>query len=361
MNRKTIPVLLVFVFAATACAAPGNNPPLPQASPTALPVLMLPIATPGQGQQQEEILQKIKLCASDYNRLVEQEKEKGEYETIVLPDGQDGIRFLGDARRKIEAAYRTTQDCIRELNLEYARLYLEIYKVPAVPDDPALRQARRDELLAIFAGTFDVWLEREGRSEDIIYIYDPSSMGSTYLIVGDTFAKSVALEQEYKNISLALSGISQEIISLDSKIISRVDNGLVSVVDVSAFPYYRAEIELTSYETDGNYFTVYSDHHQIIEIIPKVSPLTDELPPVPNFSIDTLEQQARELIALLAPDVKLDELTFVPGEKVRTYFFRWEDRTKPLLDDGMSYPFVQIGFNENGELLNYINTLPLSR
>jgi hypothetical protein len=148
---------------------------------------------------------------------------------------------------------------------------------------------------------------------------------------------------------------------LDSKIISRVDNGLVSVVDVSAFPYYRAEIELTSYETDGNYFTVYSDHHQIIEIIPKVSPLTDELPLVPNFSIDTLEQQARELIALLAPDTNLDGLTFVPGEKIRTYFFRWEDRTKPLLDDGMSYPFVQVSFNENGELLNYINTLSLSR
>lgn len=361
MNLKNILTLLLFICTITACATPENNASLPRASATALPVLMLPTATPGQAQQQEEILQKINLCASGYNCSVEQEKEKGEYEAIVLPDGQEGIRFLGDSRGKIEAAYRATQECIRELNLEYARLYLEIYKVPAVPDDPALQQARRDELLAIFAGTFDVWLEREGRSEDIIYIYDPSSMESTSLIVGDTFAKSVALEQEYKNISLALSGISQEIISLDSKIISSVDNGLVSVVDVSAFPYYRAEIELTSYETDGNYFTVYSDHHQIIEIIPKVSPLTDELPLVPNFSIDTLEQQARELIALLAPDTNLDGLTFVPGEKIRTHFFRWEDRTKPLLDDGMSYPFVQVGFNENGELLNYINTLSLSR
>lgn len=360
MNLKNILIILLLVWTITACAAPENNAPLLQAPATALPVLMLPTATPGQ--QQEEILQKINLCASDYNRLVEQEKEKGEYEAIVFPDGQEGIRFLGDSRGKIEAAYRTTQECVRELNLEYARLYLEIYKkVPAVPDDPALQQARQDELLAIFAGTFDVWLEREGRSEDIIYIYDPSSMESTSLIVGDTFAKSVALEQEYKNIRLALSGISQEMISLDSRIISRIDSGLVSVVDVSAFPHYRAEIELTSYETDGNYFTVYSDHHQIIEIIPKVSPLTDELPLVPNFSIDTLEQQARELIALLAPDTNLDGLIFVPGEKIRTYFFRWEGRTKPLLDDGMSYPFVQVGFNENGELLNYINTLSLSR
>ncbi|MCG2784718.1 MAG: hypothetical protein L6461_06395 [Anaerolineae bacterium] len=212
MNLKNILTLLLFICTITACATPENNAPLPRASATALPVLMS-TTTPNQAQPQEEILQKINLCASDYNRLVEQEKEKGEYETIVLPDGQEGIRFLGDSRGKIEAAFRAAQECTRELNFEYARLYLEIYKVPAVPDDPALRQARRDELLAIFTGTFDVWLEREGRSEDIIYIYDPSSMESTSLIVGDTFAKSVALEQEYKNISLALSGISQKIVS----------------------------------------------------------------------------------------------------------------------------------------------------
>ncbi len=50
MNRKIIPVLLVFIFAATACAAPGNNSLLPQASPTALPVLIQPTATPDPNQ-----------------------------------------------------------------------------------------------------------------------------------------------------------------------------------------------------------------------------------------------------------------------------------------------------------------------
>jgi hypothetical protein len=93
-----------------------------------------------------------------------------------------------------------------------------------------------------------------------------------------------------------------------------------------------------------------------IEIIPKQTPPTSQ-----EGSLTELEVKAREWVALLSPGLNFDNLTPIQDEKVRTYFFRWENQTRPFLDDGKSYPFIQVALNGNGELLNYYNTLPLAR
>jgi len=49
-------------------------------------------------------------------------------------------------------------------------------------------------------------------------------------------------------------------------------------------------------------------------------------------------------------------MTFSLGQKIGTYFFRWEDQGKKL-DDG-TISFVQVGLSQNGDFLNFVNTLP---
>ena len=72
-----------------------------------------------------------------------------------------------------------------------------------------------------------------------------------------------------------------------------------------------------------------------------------------------LEQVARDLIARAAPSVRLEGLTPVHTAVEGNFIFRWEDRTLPLLEDGLSYPFIQVALTASGDLLNFYNTLPL--
>jgi hypothetical protein len=104
-------------------------------------------------------------------------------------------------------------------------------------------------------------------------------------------------------------------------------------------------------------YTLDSTLHLVVGMSPIAKPQH-----VNGLSVPELEKLARDMIALVSPEINLDTLTYRFGQKDElTFFFRWEDLTKPLLDDGRSYPFVQVGLNGKGELLNYVNTLPMSR
>jgi hypothetical protein len=359
MSEKRVLLFLLIVFVLASCSHPISSiemPPTLQETPTPLDFLTL-TTTPSVSQREEKIIWEINVCANKYQDLVESEKQENNYETVTLPDGKEGINFLGDARLKITDAFVETQKCIQQLNLEYTQLYKATHETYSIPAEPLAQRSRLTDLLA----SLDGWMENERKNGNVIEIYSPYTLGPILFLTGDSYARSVIIEDEIKSLQLALAGISNEDVQLDAEAIKKIDDGNVSLLGVSAFPYYRSDIKLTSYETGSCYYIIYSAQHVIIEIIPKEIPQTADLTPVAFLSAQMLEQRARALIATIAPNVNLDTLTAVPGSKIGSFFFRWEDRTKPVLDDGMTYPFVQVGLNGNGELLNYYDTLPLAR
>ena len=62
-----------------------------------------------------------------------------------------------------------------------------------------------------------------------------------------------------------------------------------------------------------------------------------------------LEQKAHSLIAELAPQLKLQTYVSEKNNKGNNYFFRWTDKS--------TLGFVQVGYRQDGQLLNYVNTI----
>jgi hypothetical protein len=84
-----------------------------------------------------------------------------------------------------------------------------------------------------------------------------------------------------------------------------------------------------------------------------------QTPSAPSIApdADSLEPRALDYMQLLAPGLDVVPLTPVRDQKGSNFFFRWEDRARPLLPDGRSRPFIQVALDAEGELLNYYNTL----
>jgi len=123
-------------------------------------------------------------------------------------------------------------------------------------------------------------------------------------------------------------------------------------------PFYRADKMLNQYETTHWTYIMDALSHEIIQIAPKDGmTLGNEI----LLSGNTLEQKARNFIKMAAPDVNLDALTSANGQKESNFFFRWENHNSSLLDDGRSYPFIQVAIDAEGNFLNYYNTLPFAR
>ncbi|MBI5842525.1 MAG: hypothetical protein HZB19_20745 [Chloroflexi bacterium] len=142
----------------------------------------------------------------------------------------------------------------------------------------------------------------------------------------------------------------------DIRAIQRVEgkNVQVKVGGNSGFMAPQATgVTASTYETDNRYYTLDDRTHQIVAINPKIMPTG-----VVDLSIQELEKMVRELIAVAAPDLNLDALTPNHGSKIGAYFFHWDDPTKQF-EDG-SHPYIQVGVTGKGELLNYINLIPLA-
>jgi hypothetical protein len=78
-----------------------------------------------------------------------------------------------------------------------------------------------------------------------------------------------------------------------------------------------------------------------------------------DLPVPELEKMVRDLIALAAPDLNLDALTPDHSSKTGTYLFHWDDPTKQF-EDG-TYYYIQVEVNGKGELLSYVNLIPLAR
>ena len=79
-----------------------------------------------------------------------------------------------------------------------------------------------------------------------------------------------------------------------------------------------------------------------------------------TYTEDQLLGMAETMIVeFLGDKVKLDELSFSIGKKIGTFFFRWEDANQQL--DYGDLPFIQVGLSQNGDFLNYYNTLPFGQ
>ncbi len=124
-------------------------------------------------------------------------------------------------------------------------------------------------------------------------------------------------------------------------------------VDKSHVPYFGRNALVNIYLADGLFYSVDAVSRDVVEIEPVVMDYQIDA----TYSGDQLKGMAENLVARFFGDkVKLDKLSFSLGQKIGTFFFRWED-TKKQLDDG-SYPFIQVGFSQNGDFLNLYNTLP---
>jgi len=124
-------------------------------------------------------------------------------------------------------------------------------------------------------------------------------------------------------------------------------------VEKSRVPYYGRNAVVDVYELDSMYYSVDAINGDIVEIIPSVI----------NYEIDAtyteeqLKNIAETMVAqFLGEKVNLNKMTFSLGKKVGTFFFRWEDDFRKM-EDG-SLPFIQVGLSQNGDFLNFFNTLP---
>ena len=73
-----------------------------------------------------------------------------------------------------------------------------------------------------------------------------------------------------------------------------------------------------------------------------------------TYTVDELQQMALKFVNAHTPGVQIQNLSFVRGNKVDNYFFRWS--TAPTGPGYLAY--VQVGYRLDGALFQYINTLP---
>jgi len=354
--------LLIIVILNTSCG-PLSGLPNPTSSPIILatsdlgtPTEHLSLSADGLSRQQE-IIHEILLLVSEYDQTIEHEILTGEIEGITIAaDGTQAVHFSGESLARISAAYDRVLGVIGSLNGEY----LELYRPSHQPTPyPSLTSFEATQLLFEQAmDEYGRWVDDQRIEGTVVRLFEPFDAEYQVLFIADTYAQAEIWWRAIVQLQIESSGGSPQEKELDILAIKRIDPAEVAYVDVVRLPY-RMDVRLYQYQTDTRRYTVFRPNHEIIEIIPigfpygsEGQPLTDEL----------LMQMATDLIASLVPALNLSSLAPAHGEKSDTnVFFRWEDLSKPPLDDGRSYPFIQVGLTRFGELLNYVNTLPLSR
>ncbi len=356
--------LLFFVLLFCGCSplsVKENNVPVPVSSPTSTmlskdtplpkPTLTTQIISNPELQRIETEIFRL---ADEYSTKVEQFRQNEQAEIIIDPQtGKETMDLSQQAIEQLIPLYEYTEEKIHDLDQEYWNLYQKEH----IPE-PLPMNLSKDELKQAIKRAedeFNVWLSKEMQSGKIIKYFDPGQK----VFVGGLIAESSALYRWKWAYIVRLSALyaapEQDLMRLDIQNIQRIEPGEVTYMSRSANPAYRVDIDLTTYETATARYDVYTETHEVIEIVAK-SPVTDTA-----GERAALEKRAREWVALISPGWNIENLAFTYNEKVNVYFFRWTDTSKPLLDDGRTHPFIQVGLNGNGELLTYYNTLPLSR
>ena len=145
----------------------------------------------------------------------------------------------------------------------------------------------------------------------------------------------------------------------DLAAIQRFEQDGASLVETSALlQVYRADALQRRYQSTRWTYLLDPLSHQILQIQPVEETAAAEGSPLAPAQ---LEQAARDLIAKIAPQVNLAELIPAHTSASGNFLFRWEDHRLALLEDGRSYPFIQVASNASAGLLTYLNTLPLGK
>ena len=341
-------LILIIILLTSACQNFSPTQPIITQVPTSVtPATFTPIKS-----EKEVVIEQIKHIVEEYNTVIETEKNSGNYELITMPDGTEGFEFTGESMIRVYTKEEQVQTEIAALNRDYYSLVMAENSATPTPN-PLAQNGELEKLQE----EYSAWYLQELQNGSFVMVYSSGYGSYRPILIGDSYVTMMQKQDEVAIARAKLNNLPDVLIELDIQQIRKIENtdGQVKFVDLGTFPYYRLDLKLSTYETPTSFYVLHSQTHQIIEINPK------QLPPANEGSVRELEKQALKIIILVAPEINLDTLTPAHGSKIGTYFFRWEDRNKPLMDDGRSYPFVQVGLNGNGELLNYCNTLPLAK
>ena len=327
---------------------------------------LAPTPTEDLTTQKQKIWDEVVRMVNEFNQLVEQEKLLGNIETSHNNEtGQDFFTFTGESDKKIRVAHDNLINQMNMLRDRYLALYKQDYNPTPFPAFNTNEEARNFYYQAMQED--QDWLEAQEKAENGLKIYDPDR-GSYMIFLSFEQSAWLGLRVEALNKLRMEAELSPELLAKHKMIVEKLDGSSVVSNEIDSRPYYRNDVTLFQYKTQKNYYLINADG-AIIEITPVNQSLSTQLVLVPglaaappNTSLNTnqLEQQARAFINLISPGTNVDVLTPSVGSKVSNFFFKWEDQTKPSLDGG-GFPFIQVALNSNGELLNYVNTLPLSR
>src|SRR5215208_111466 len=318
----------------SACATSATPPALP-ISATATSTIQptnpqAPAPTKDLMTQKQKVWDEVIRDVNAFNRLVEQEKSLGYIETQHNDvSGEDYFYFTGESNHKIRVAHDHLISQISILYDQYLILYKQSYNPTPFPSF-----STKEEALNFRYQTMQEdqeWLEAQYQAENVLKIYDPDGGEYTSLL---PFEQMVWLE--LRNGALdqlrMTAELSPELLAKHKATVENLDGQPIVANEITSLPFYRNDITLFQYETQKNYYVLDTDGN-VIEIIPIQMPLSDQLTPMAPLNTNQLEEKARMLIASIASDTDVETLTSASGSKIGSYFFRWEDRTKPVLDD----------------------------
>lgn len=184
--------------------------------------------------------------------------------------------------------------------------------------------------------------------------------GKTKMFIGDSAEKMDLLWQEtVRQIESAIARPAVDRAPIES-MIAAIDGNSPVYVMRGGFPY-NSSVQTEKYQTNNYFYTTDIASAQILEIMPVDSTRFRREAGIEKivYSQKELEETAQVFIKTVAGDVNLQTLQPVFSDKGgRNYFFRWEDPASKL-PDGM-IPFVQVSLSASGDLLNYVNTLPVA-
>ncbi|MGC1376703.1 MAG: hypothetical protein WA821_10780 [Anaerolineales bacterium] len=359
MKKYFFVAMLVVSLFISGCGTSQTAPPDTPTPivPTTAPQLS---ATVTALDRKAAILEEMRQAVFANDRLIEDEKMKGNLVQTPEKDqatGEKLYRYQGEAGSQLSAMSEETKVKISDLNDEYMALFgsqMQVTPLP-LPDPMPVSQEEIERASNQSVTDYGRWMKDEEKSGTTVRVFDFSQMIYLDILIGDSFVRSQLKWQADLEYDLALRAPPGEEQALDIKAIQTIERGDVTLTGAGyLMPFYRADRLLDEYETTHWVYTVDTLSRQIVEIAPKNGlDMGTEIRP----GGETLEQKARNFIKIAAPNLDLDALTPVPAQKETAYFFRWEDRSGALLDDGRSYPFIQVAIDAQGNLLNYYNTL----
>lgn len=364
-------VLLVAVavvaLASTAIGLPAaRHPAASEGSPTGSPTQPTrpaPSVTPQDPKA--DILRQIERLASEYADLVDQEERNGHLRPATGSDAGEGeFQFLDSSDNPLYPAWDDALSRIQALNEEYAVRYNGQLE-PLALATPDVRPTNDDDIQRLIdaaSAEYVAWLETEQETGSTVSMFDPYEMRYQSILVGESYVSEQLRWAALLDFRLELLTPPLEQRQTDIDAIQRVFPGEVRLEDVGGLLPMYTDHQLHLYRAGEWRVIIDPVVHRImlIDREPQAGgqhepPGQGGLPGAPTPA--DLENRAVEFAQLAAPGIDLARLTPVYNQKGDNSFFRWEDRTRPLLPDGRSYPFIQVALSADGELLNYYNTL----